>query len=237
MTNNYSPNQLSFLPDDYLQRKVRRRSNIICGTILAIFAVTFGGVMSYYKQSSHHLTQREAKANEDYTQVTQRIKLVQEMQAKQQRMAHQAELTASLLEKVPRSYLLAELTNSLPIGVSLLDLSLNSTLRQPAAALTKFEQKKKEIKSKPVEAQPKVFDVRIKLTGIAYTDVQVAQYIGKLSTCQLFQQVGLTVVEEYTLDGKKLRKFQLDMQLNPDIGNSAQSLSTSGSATTAVPVD
>ena len=51
---------------------------------------------------------------------------VQQMQEKQRTMAHQAELTASLLEKVPRSFILAEITNGMPGGVSLLDFQLEA---------------------------------------------------------------------------------------------------------------
>ena len=50
------------------------------------------------------------------------IEEVKDLQQKQEIMARQAELASSLLEKVPRSNLLAEITNSLPNGVSLIDL-------------------------------------------------------------------------------------------------------------------
>ena len=55
----------------------------------------------------------------DKAQAARPIEQFQKLQEKQRTMAMQAELTSSLIEKVPRSFLLAELTNSLPTGVSL----------------------------------------------------------------------------------------------------------------------
>ena len=34
-----APNQLSFLPDDYLARKAQRRANLICATLFIVAAV------------------------------------------------------------------------------------------------------------------------------------------------------------------------------------------------------
>ena len=59
----------------------------------------------------------------------QRIRQADMMQEKQRTMARQAELAASLLEKVPRSFILAEITNAMPPGVSLIDFNLESKLR------------------------------------------------------------------------------------------------------------
>ncbi len=212
-----SPNQLSFLPDDYLERKARRRTNLVCAVIFCGFVIGVGTMSFLNGRTKSALAEREAKAEVEYAQAAQRIKQVQEMQEKQKRMARQAELTASLLEKVPRSYLLAEFTNALPAGVSLLDFSLSSLVRQTQPQpTTKFEQKQAALKTAPAEVRPRVYDVRIQLTGIAYTDVQVAQYISKLSESPLLQQVSLMLVEEHQQDGQKLRKFQLEMRLNPE---------------------
>jgi hypothetical protein len=136
-------------------------------------------------------------------------------------MAQQAELTKSLLEKVPRSNLLAEITNSMPATVSLLDFSLESRRRSGAAAAkpkTAFEAKKAELeaKGKPAEIEPQRSDVYMRLTGIASTDVQVAQFMSKLLRSSLFREVNLVVSEESVALGEKLRKFQIEMMLDPE---------------------
>lgn len=233
-----SPNQLSFLPDDYLERKARRRANLVCAVLFCAFVVGVGVAGYLQARERSALAEREAAVDSAYNQAAMRIQQVQQMQEKQKRMAHQAELTASLLEKVPRSYLLAEFTNALPAGVSLLDFSLSSTVRQPPAppaGATRFEQKQAQIKATAAapEVQPKVYDVRLQLTGIAYTNAQVAQYIAKLAESKLLKDVQLVLVEEFNQQDRKLRKFQLDMRLN---GNAAIRPDRNDTRTTAVEV-
>jgi Tfp pilus assembly protein PilN len=176
------------------------------------------------ERATHELVKQHDDVDRQYAEAAKRIQQVKEMQEKQRKMAHQAEVTASLLERVPRSYLLAEFTNSLPPGVSLIDLSMDSRLKSapaPAVPKTPFEQKKAELEAqnKPGGAaapQAKTYDVMLKLTGVARTDVQVAQFISKLSQSKLLKDVNLVIIDQFTVDADKVRKFQLDMLLNPE---------------------
>src|SRR5438552_17255912 len=124
-----SPNQLSFLPDDYLERKTQRRTNVICAVLFVIVLVMIALAFTITERSIRTVEKQHAEVEKQYAEAARRLEQVKQMQEKQRTMAHQAELTASLLEKVPRSFLLAELTNSLPAGVSLLDMQMESRKR------------------------------------------------------------------------------------------------------------
>lgn len=216
-----SPGQLSFLPDDYLQRKAQRRSNLICAGLFVVVMGAIGTAFTMTERSIKEIERHHAKVEKDYAEAARRITQVQHMQEKQRQMAQQAELTASLLEKVPRTFILAELTNSLPAGVSLLDLTLESRRRNVVVdrpARTLYEQKQQELdkeKRPDPSLQPRVYDVTLKLTGIADTDVQVAQYMSKLNGSPLLKDVNLVVSDQFDRDGAKLRKFQIEMTLMP----------------------
>src|SRR5947207_7731458 len=143
-----SPNQLSFLPDDYLERKAQRRTNAVCAVL---FLVVIGGVGTAFTMSENAtkiIDKQYSKIEENYVNEAKRIEQVRQMHEKQQRMAHQAELTASLLEKVPRSHILAEITNCLAPGVSLIEFNMESRQKIKAgtvnanASLTAYEIKK-----------------------------------------------------------------------------------------------
>jgi len=58
--------------------------------------------------------------------------------------------------------------------------------------------------------------VQMKLTGVASTDVQVAQFISKLNQSKLLTDVNLVISDEFQQEGEKLRKFQIEMTLAPD---------------------
>jgi Tfp pilus assembly protein PilN len=220
-----TPNQLSFLPDDYLARKAQRRSNVICAGLFIVVMSAIGTAFTYSERSVKAIEREHAAVEQEYTEAARRIQQVQRMQDKQRQMAQQAELTASLLEKVPRTFILAELTNSLPAGVSLLDLQMEARRVAAAAPVAKtiYEQRKQEIDkekaAKEAALRPRVYEVSMKLTGIADTDVQVAAYISKLNRSPLFKDVNLVVSDQFKVDQKSedsMRKFQIEFLLVND---------------------
>ena len=223
-----APNELSFLPDDYLERKARRRTNAICAVLFCIVISAIGAAFTVTERSMREIDQQYTTVNQQYADAAKRIEQVQQMQEKQRTMATQAELTASLLEKVPRSFILAELTNGMPAGVSLLDFSLEARVITNAAAAPKtaFELRKAEVSGAtasivPMSSQPRVYDVTMRTTGVAATDVQVAQFISKLNRSHLLRDVNLLFTEEFLPNQggsstEKLRKFQIEMSLDPN---------------------
>ncbi|MCS7032631.1 MAG: PilN domain-containing protein [Phycisphaerae bacterium] len=215
-------NQLSFLPEDYLERKAQRRSNLICAGLFVVVMVAIGAAFTISERAVRQIEAEHAAVEREYAEAARRIQQVQRMQEKQRQMAQQAELTASLLEKVPRTFLLAELTNALPAGVSLIDFTLESKRRivAPPPAKTAFEQRRarrEEEKKEDPGLQPRVYDVNMKLTGMAETDVQVAQYISRLNRSPLFRDVNLIISDQFERDGRTLRKFQIELTLMPDV--------------------
>jgi Tfp pilus assembly protein PilN len=219
-----APNELSFLPDDYLERKARRRTNTICAILFCVVLGSIGSAFWVTEKSMREIEAQAALVNGQYTEAAKKIEQFQRLQEKQQMMARQAELTSSLLEKVPRSFVLAELTNGMPDGVSLLDMKLESRViasTGSGAPKTAFELRKAEIegvKSAPAAAA-RVYDVSIRATGIAENDVQVSNFIRKLNKSTLLKDVNLLFTDEFApgqKEGPRLRKFQIELKVNPD---------------------
>src|SRR6476659_9484829 len=125
--------QLSFLPEDYLALKAARRTNVICAVLFIAVIDGIGGFFYVGDQKDRLVNDRYAQMSREIMEKAKRIDQVKQMQEKQKTMAHQAELTSSLLEKVPRSYLLAEITNAMPTGVSLVEFSMDSRRRDAPA--------------------------------------------------------------------------------------------------------
>ena len=231
-----APNELSFLPDDYLERKQRRRTNAICAVLFCVVISSIGGAFTVTERSMREIEKQYSDIERSYTDAAKRIEQVEQMQEKQRTMAHQAELTASLLEKIPRSKILARITNGIPTGVSLLDFSLSSVLstapQQTAKPMTAFDARKAEIANAAnaansavsnggvaaLASQARVYDVSMRLTGVAPNDGQVATFIAKLNNTPLFKDVNLVFTDEFAAGDKeaKLRKFAIEMTLNPN---------------------
>jgi len=239
-----SPNQLSFLPDNYLERKAQRRTNVLCAGLFLVVLVGIGSTFSFSERLNRDIDRTYDAKLKEFTGEAKRIHQAEKMQEKQRTMARQAELAASLLEKVPRSFLLAEITNAMPPGVSLVEFNLESKLRnaKPIAPVGASAFEKKTI----AEAQEKVaaavaadpvkrYDVSMKLTGIAPTDVQVAEFIRKLNQSKMLKDVNLIITDQLSdKDGgsEQLRKFQVELTLDPN----AEVQTTDNNKTVAVEI-
>ncbi len=215
-----SPNQLSFLPDDYMERKLRRRTNAILGTLFLVVVSSIGGTFVWKERATQRLQKQRGQLQSEMSEAARPIEQFKQMQDKQRQLSQHAELTASLLERVPRSYLLAEITNGIPGGVSLLDFDMNSRIKSGAPApATAFQQRAAEANKAVPQIQQtspaRVYDVQMRITGVATTDVQVAQFITKLNRSELLKDVNLVISDEFKQGSEALRKFQIEMTLNP----------------------
>jgi len=192
-----------------------------------VVMTAIGTTFSISERSNREIDRRYNAKLGEFTTEAKRIQQAEKMQEKQRTMSRQAELSASLLEKVPRSYILAEITNAMPRGVSLMDLVLDSKRKNAPPPLapgsTAFEQRKqataKDQLKKEAAASPgdvKLYDVSMKLTGVAITNVQVAQFIRKLNESPLLKDVNLVITDSFEKEGETLRKFVIECSLDPN---------------------
>lgn len=230
-----SPAELSFLPEDYLAGKSRRRANVLCGVLAAVVMGAVGAAFTLTERSMAHVESRHSEIDKLYTDAAKRIEQVKQMRQRQERIVKQAELASSLVEKAPRSNLLADFTNRLPAGVSLIDLLLESRLiTAPPPTANVFEQRRVEREAKAAgkpgdlpPAEAKHYDVMLKLTGVADDDVQVAQFIAKLNQSTFLRDVNLVISDSFKQDERTLRRFQIEMALNPNAEAADEKMATS----------
>ncbi|HEB60211.1 MAG TPA: hypothetical protein ENJ06_00135 [Phycisphaeraceae bacterium] len=224
------PSDSSFLPEDYVEQRAERRTNVLS---LTLFAIVMTAVIAAFlvtnRQWNTVKTQQRA-INIAYTNAAKDIEQLEILQEQQTKMMHKAELTSALIERVPRSILLAELINRMPENVSLLEFSLEQKEpkkvrgRHGASSTTRDLKKKssrrstkKEEKEKQEEQVIEVpkYETVMKMTGIAPTDVEVSAYIAALNQCDLLKSVTLKYTENSMVEDKQVREFNISMVLNP----------------------
>lgn len=208
---------LDFLPGGYTERRRRRRSDAV---MLALLVMVVGVVAATWNFSERALAAAEAEFREvdaRYTEAARRIEQVKQMRLKQKTVADRMELTASLLEKMPRSNLLAELTNALPHGVSLTDCELVANRNIPVVAASA-----KGTKPDPAEAAmpvPLSYDTQLSIEGLAHTEGQVSDYIDVLGRSGYFESVDLRWVRKAGARGSDdadMRMFMIALTLDPN---------------------
>lgn len=219
---------MSFLPEDYLEKRSQRRTNILN---LGLFVVVMGAVIGAFlvtdRQRGEVRTLKE-RVDQQFEEAARRLKQLDELQQRKQQMLHKARITATLLERIPRSLILAELVNDMPMPLSLLDLHmetkiLKSPSRSASTALQAAKERKaaKQNEKTPSETPPEPdlppTEVSLMLTGVAPTDVLVAQYMTALSQSPMFKDINLVYSEEANLSGTLMRKFNIELKLNQAI--------------------
>lgn len=212
---------INFVPDDYVQNNESRRTNLI---YLVLFAVVMVALISSFitiKIRQQACGLKEKLVNTKMAQIQETIKQFEELQRKRGAMMRTALTTAELLEPVPRSVLLASLTNNLPTGVSLLKLNLiqeESKLSRQVASSSKYQAKKASDSEEGNISPEKLLETQIDIEGMAPSDLQVASYIGRLSSSSLLGNVALIESKEHKIDDSTtFRRFKLTAELKRDV--------------------
>ena len=167
---------INLLPDDYLQRRRQQRTNGLCLTLFLVVMAGLAAAVGVLEQSFRRTRGVAAGLDAEYADAAKLITQLQELEARKQSMLHKAEQTAGLLERVPRSTLLAIITNALPRHASLTRFRL--VPKQIVSAAAPASDTTGNSKFQKLQAQRTGTQVTEVLTlevdGLAGTDVDVA---------------------------------------------------------------
>ena len=214
---------INFVPDEYVQNSESQRTNLIYLVLLIVVMAGLVGSFASIKVRQRLCMAEEKRVNVKMAQVPEALKQSEELQKKYKGMMKTVLTAAELLEVVPRSTLLASLTNNLPSGASLLKLKLIQKEPKRSHAVSKPNSKYQASQSKksgpggPTISREKTLETSISIEGIAPTDLQVAAYIKRLSGSNLLENVALVESKEQKTDKKVFRKFKLTAMLKKEV--------------------
>jgi len=214
---------LDFLPSDYAEKKAKRRADII---LLSLFGVTVGAIGVTWHLCEKELAAAEAsyaEVNHRYTQAARRIEQVNQMRERQKSVADRIELSASLLERMPRSNLLAEITNALPEGVVLSQVELQAKRIKQASVAAPAAKTSAAKAAPPPRPEPLKFDTTLAIEGTALTEGQVSDYIDSLGRGGYFEDIDLLWVKQEQTKAARdsgrgptdVRRFLIALKLDP----------------------
>jgi Tfp pilus assembly protein PilN len=240
-------NVINFLPEDYQERRSRRRANIVCLIMAGASVVVLGLVVGLLFLSAIGMSAMRALVDQQYRQASLQIEQLKQLEARKADLIRKVELSTDLLERVPRSQLLARLTNCLPAKAGLMGVVMKAedvevpvgsaaAVKAVAQATDAQDASKAGAKRGSSGKKGKADTVKVKqwvfhVDGVAPTDMEVAEYIARLGADPLFRDVDLQFSEEFPYkEGVQVRKFQLSFRLNPE---AEKILGASASAATA----
>lgn len=214
-----APSANSFLPEDYIQKKNDTRANLLT---LTLFAIVMGAVVGAFfvtNQRWERLRARQEMVNEAYVQEAKRIEQLKTLEAQRASMMEKAQITAALLEKVPRWALLAELTYRMPDEMWLDGLTLKSKRIDPVVVPTtapapKVKSLTDKAKGKAPEPekpriQPPQFEYTLTITGAAEKNTDIANYLTQLKNSPALDRVELQFIRDARQADKDVRRFEV----------------------------
>ncbi len=220
-------NTSSFLPEDYLAQKAERRTNLISLSLFVVVMVAVLGAFLVTNRQWKQIKKQQSEINLAYQQAGEQIQEVNELEQQKDEMLRKAEIVSALIERVPRSILMAELINRMPNRLGLIKFDLKSekirnvrsgkplrttgrhsgpsrgqTLREASETVKKIEAPR--------------YTVTMFMVGVAPTDLEVSRYLAELNKYSLLDNVSLEYSSEKDFEGEIMREFKIVMVLSSD---------------------
>ena len=210
---------INLLPDDYIKRRLSRRANVLCTGLFCVVMVGIVAAAVVLRQAVRNTEEVDRRIQKEYEDAARLIQQMQQLEREKQKLCEKSLATAPLMERIPRSTLLAVVTNSLPPGASLTSFELETKKQASASRGDSSEKAKSQSKfakvsnQRMVDTAPSIVTIRI--TGLASTDVEVAKFIANMARSPLMKSVDLVYSQEQLLAKGQapIRQFQVKGEL------------------------
>ncbi len=214
--------QDSFLPEDYVKSKGERRANLLSLTLFGITMLAVVGAFFATNRRWMSVRDQQRSINAMYVREAEKIEELKELEKQRAEMVTKAEVTAALVERVPRSVLFAELVTRMPADLTLTEFELTSEevkktrgskRSSGVRTLTGSGNASKNNKKNEEEEESSVyipeFHQKLRIVGVGLSNDDIADYIENLRQCELLDSVELKFIKESKIDGVLLRSFEL----------------------------
>ena len=220
---------LNFLPKGFTERRSRHLANLLCLGMAGVALLALAGMCALHVMRVFGTSRLRAVVEQQYREAGRQIEQLKELEDRKAGLVRKVELSADLLERVPRSHILARLTNALTSDTSIQVLVMSSVeVEVPAPKPTTTKEDNTPASKGSKSKRPEKIrrrEIQFRVDGLAVTDVQVAEYIARLTADPLFEEVNLKFSEEFPYEpGVTMRRFELTFRLSLE----AQKLLASG---------
>ncbi|MBX3365488.1 MAG: PilN domain-containing protein [Phycisphaeraceae bacterium] len=219
----------SFLPEDYVQSKAEHRASFIAVLMFSVvmFCIVSAFLITNRRWESVRTQQNEV--NQAYQLQAKEIKQLEDLELQRADLMDKAELTTALIERVPRSVLLADLALALPAQITLQEMEIVSKrIRESVVPADKGQVKTlsrstrvNRSNAKTEAPRPKVipprFEFSLSIVGTSTTNAAVADYLSALKSSPLLATADFEYIQDTVVDGRELRKFKIVATLRGEV--------------------
>ncbi|MBA4028626.1 MAG: hypothetical protein C0475_05750 [Planctomyces sp.] len=218
----------SFLPEDYMRGKIERRSGIVSVLLFGVVMLGVVGAFIVTNRKWNDVRLLEQSVTQQVKRESEKLDQLKKLEATRGALTERAQSAAAVLERVPRSVLMAEITNRTPERLALIELNLvgkrvveQAPKGDPKKGRAPSGRSATQAKGKPAEPEkpkapkPPVLEFTIAINGLAATDQDVAEFQRRLKACELLANVELAQSAQSDVNGVALRRFRIDAQIKP----------------------
>lgn len=226
----------SFLPEDFVVETRERRTGVLAAVLFPVMIVAVFAAFLVTNRQWNEVRAAQAAVDLETERVAREISEMKSLERIREQMNAKADLARGLLEPVPRSVLLAVLTNTMPRNVTLTSFELRTEAIKPEKKDAKSDPKARaaaDAKARAATAaakqrggaaapaaEPAPEPVRrrthLVLVGLAPSLLEVGRWMTALERVPVFSAVRLELMEEKTLDGLKLSEFRIAIRIEPE---------------------
>lgn len=216
----------SFMPTDYVRGKHQVRANFFA---LVLFTLVMAGVIGAFvvnHQRWRTVREQSEIISAQFKEEAAKIEQLKALESQRASLLDRAEVVTALIDRVPRSVLMAEVVRDLPEGLTLTLVGLDGERVRPPAptpdpkaratntrSLTTRAAAKDEKKPEPEKVLPPRFRHTVTIEGLSVDNEKIADYLGSIKSSPLFTDVELALITGTTVDSVGYRRFKMTMRL------------------------
>jgi hypothetical protein len=207
--------KLNLLPRQYVLRQMQRRASAL---IVGLFVAVVAGmgcaavVCERGKRQVADMRVRIAESRQETATIAERI---QRAGDRMDAALRSAERHASLLDRLPASCVLALVANALPEQASLTAFQIDTDRSAPKDKVGAAMATSPAEAGSQGGADRRTARRKISVSGMAATDVEVANFMAGLSRNPMIEKVELVQSHEKLAGGLAFREFLVEIEFKP----------------------
>jgi len=227
-------NDLNLLPESYVKQRLRHRLDLLCVVLFVVVMVSIIITERVSRRRFQQIRLIHTQVGAKFSGAAEFVNNFFMLQGTRSRLLREAEIASAMEEHVPRSYLLAVVTNARCGTVCLTSMNVETHEVRPSGAAGdmgstgskgkthKSSRKKREKKNLEKQTQmPPPSVITIKLQGISETDEDIASFVAALRKSPLLEEVKWRYAREARVQVQGVaflcRKFEVEIIVKKNI--------------------
>jgi Tfp pilus assembly protein PilN len=198
--------EVEFLPNWYPQLRRRRRVVALMAWVTVGLLAGMGSWVAVTQQKIHTRQTRLVQLDGELQRSREELKDLDNLVTFEKKLKERAQVLNKVGFHVEAARLLATLDEVMPKSASLLEVSFLTEEKQPVTLVA----------AKAAQERDRVTDRRlnVRVSGIAPTDVEVADFLTKLTGKAFFEDVRMTGSKPRMEAGHMMREFEVYFSMN-----------------------